>query len=175
MSIKVSTTTPVIKLSKTGTAGPIGKPGTVWRNGSGLPNNSVGVDGDYYLRTLNGDVYEKQSGAYILVANISGGGGGVSTEYLVHTTLALATTGAFQRAVTYQLEADPVGAVTVIVNGLEADLDDKTKDFYLSGDNGTTARAPGAAVTGDKLYVGSGLEFQLETDDEITIRYLRAV
>lgn len=46
--------------------------GTVWRNGSGAPSNSLGANGDYYLNDDNGDVYKKTAGTYSVVANIEG-------------------------------------------------------------------------------------------------------
>lgn len=49
--------------------------GSVWRDGSGVPSNSLGNDGDYYLRTSNGDVYAKSSGTYSVVGNIRGPAG----------------------------------------------------------------------------------------------------
>lgn len=65
----------------TGPAGSAGAPGSngtngsAWRNGSAVPDNAVGADGDYYLRTATGDVYQRTSGAYLIVANIKGATG----------------------------------------------------------------------------------------------------
>ena len=55
-----------------GTAGPAGDPGSVWRDGSTVPSNTLGIDGDYYLRTTNGDVYQRAVGVYSIVTNIEG-------------------------------------------------------------------------------------------------------
>lgn len=52
--------------------GPTGTAGTVWRDGSGVPSNALGVNGDYYLNDATGDVYLKTAGAYSIVANIKG-------------------------------------------------------------------------------------------------------
>jgi hypothetical protein len=52
-----------------------GAPGSVWRDGAGVPSNALGIDGDYYLRDSNGDVYLKTAGAYAVVANIKGANG----------------------------------------------------------------------------------------------------
>jgi hypothetical protein len=49
-----------------------GAPGSVWREGSGAPVNSTGVDGDYYLDGSTGNVYLRSSGTYAVVANIKG-------------------------------------------------------------------------------------------------------
>lgn len=58
-----------------GAAGPAGAPGAVWRNGSGAPSDSLGIDGDFYLDDATGNVYERSSGTYSIVANISGPAG----------------------------------------------------------------------------------------------------
>ncbi len=48
---------------------------SVWRDGAGAPSNALGADGDYYLNTTNGDVYEKDAGSYSVVGNIKGADG----------------------------------------------------------------------------------------------------
>lgn len=54
--------------------------GSIWRVGSGVPDNSLGSNNDYYLNSLNSDVYLKALGVYSLVANIKGSPGvGVPT------------------------------------------------------------------------------------------------
>lgn len=58
-----------------GVAGTNGAPGAVWRSGSGVPSNGLGIDGDYYLNTANSDVYFKASGTYSVVVNIKGATG----------------------------------------------------------------------------------------------------
>lgn len=58
-----------------GADGADGASGSVWRDGAGVPSNALGVDGDYYLRTSNGDVYFKAAGAYSVVGNIKGPAG----------------------------------------------------------------------------------------------------
>lgn len=55
--------------------GPAGAPGSVWREGSGAPASALGIDGDYYLNGVTGDVYERASGTYTLLANIKGPSG----------------------------------------------------------------------------------------------------
>lgn len=57
-----------------------GTDGTIWRDGSGVPSNGTGVDGDYYLRTSNGDVYKRASGTYSVVGNIKGANGSNGTN-----------------------------------------------------------------------------------------------
>jgi hypothetical protein len=55
-----------------GVTGPQGVPGSVWRTGSGTPANTLGVDGDYYLDSANGNVWLRATGIYSIVANIKG-------------------------------------------------------------------------------------------------------
>ena len=53
-----------------GPPGPAGTAGSVWRNGSGLPPNGLGVNGDYYLNDDDGFVYSKIGGVYVYQATI---------------------------------------------------------------------------------------------------------
>jgi len=55
-----------------GPQGETGAPGAVWRSGSGVPSDGTGVDGDLYLRTTNGDLYQRSGGTYSVIANIIG-------------------------------------------------------------------------------------------------------
>lgn len=71
--------------------------GAVWRSGSGVPSNGTGVDGDYYLRTSNGDVYLRSSGTYSVVANLTGPTGAPGTVTSVTNsdgTITVSGTGA---------------------------------------------------------------------------------
>jgi hypothetical protein len=47
-----------------GTDGIDGTNGSVWHSGSGVPDDGTGINGDYYLRTSNGDVYTKAAGTW---------------------------------------------------------------------------------------------------------------
>jgi hypothetical protein len=58
-----------------GAPGQPGLPGSVWRNGDGLPSNSLGINGDYYLDNLDGFVYKKIGGTYQFQALIKGADG----------------------------------------------------------------------------------------------------
>lgn len=55
-----------------GIGGGGGGGGTTWYDGAGAPAGGTGVDGDYYLRTTNGDVYKKTAGVWAVVGNIKG-------------------------------------------------------------------------------------------------------
>lgn len=65
--------TPWVDLAYAG--GVPGGGGSVWRDGTTVPDNSLGANGDYYLRTTNGDVYAKAAGVYTVVGNIKGAPG----------------------------------------------------------------------------------------------------
>jgi len=49
--------------------------GASWYDGSGAPASGLGVDGDYYLNTANGDVYAKTASVWAVVGNITGPAG----------------------------------------------------------------------------------------------------
>jgi len=50
--------------------------GSVWYDGSGVPSDGTGADGDYYLNDTNGDVYNKTGGSWgTPIANIKGADG----------------------------------------------------------------------------------------------------
>ena len=79
----------------TGPAGPAGDPGvaglpgTSLLSGQGPPNNSVGRDGDSYLNTVNGDVYEKADGSWAVTAgNLKGADGDDGATWLSPGTAA---------------------------------------------------------------------------------------
>lgn len=57
-----------------------GDPGNVLRSGAGIPSNSLGVDGDYYLDTNSGNLYQRVSGSYgAPVTNLKGPAGASPT------------------------------------------------------------------------------------------------
>lgn len=53
---------------------------SAWYSGATAPDNAWYNDGDHYLNTTNGDVYEKVAGAWSLITNISGPGGDPGTD-----------------------------------------------------------------------------------------------
>lgn len=57
----------------TGPAGADGSPGEKWFAASGAPTSGVGIVGDWYLNTLNGDFYEKTGAStWTLRGNLKG-------------------------------------------------------------------------------------------------------
>jgi hypothetical protein len=49
-----------------------GVTGSVWRHGTGVPSDSLGSNGDFYVNDSNADVYFKASGTYSVALNIKG-------------------------------------------------------------------------------------------------------
>ena len=55
-----------------GPQGNAGTPGSAWRNGTGVPSDALGIDGDFYLDNAAGSVYQRAAGYYSVIANILG-------------------------------------------------------------------------------------------------------
>jgi hypothetical protein len=56
-----------------GISGTNGSDGATWHSGTGVPSNSLGAAGDYYLNNLNGDYYLKTTAfAWTLVSSLKG-------------------------------------------------------------------------------------------------------
>ncbi len=54
-------------------AGASGQRGSVWYQDDAAPGTIEGqLDGDYFLNTANGDVYQRQAGSWVLVGNLTG-------------------------------------------------------------------------------------------------------
>lgn len=83
--------------------------GTTWYNGTTVPSSSLGIDGDYYLRST-GDVYKKVAGAWVLQFSIAGptgatGADGVSILYSDLTPVGtVAGDTSDKTLMTYQLD-----------------------------------------------------------------------
>ncbi len=56
----------------TGSQGNPGVDGATWRDGTGAPAASLGRDNDLYLDRSTGNVHRRASGAYTVIANITG-------------------------------------------------------------------------------------------------------
>lgn len=87
----------------TGATGAAGARGSDWYQGSGAPGTITGqANGDFYLNTANGDVWELISGAWSNVGNIKGpsggggGGGGSSSRTSASITTASLAPGAIE-------------------------------------------------------------------------------
>lgn len=61
--------------SQRGAPGAAGAAGATWRSGSAAPDDALGNNGDFYLRTTNSDVYLKAGGTWSVSTNIKGAAG----------------------------------------------------------------------------------------------------
>jgi hypothetical protein len=84
----------------TGAAGTPGLNGATWYQGGGAPAAALGNNNDFYLNTAagagDGDVYQKQAGAWVKVGNIEGPAGtnGVGITAVDPTFVPCSTPGA---------------------------------------------------------------------------------
>jgi len=91
-----------------------------------------------------------------------------------HELTPAASSGSDDFDTTLSITGTPLGMVEVFVNGVAYILGDgvKTKDFYFTGDAGSTARAISAIVATDELYFNPTVAgFDLETSDRISLVY----
>jgi hypothetical protein len=116
---------------------------------------------------------------YLLLIESEGGGGlaetGVSFKDEFNPSVTTSDEDTTGGTITYTPFSD--GHVDIRVNGFGVDVGDGAKDeaLYFSVDGGTTARAIADITAGDTLYwMGSIAGFELEVDDEITIRYQKS-
>lgn len=107
----------------TGSAGSNGTDGATWRDGSGVPSDGTGANGDYYLNIANGDVYKRAAGTYSVVGNIKGATGSTGSA---GATGATGSTGA----------AGVDGATWRDGSGAPSNGTGANGDYYLNTANG---------------------------------------
>ena len=77
-----------------GSGGGGGGSGSVWFHGSGVPSDALGSDGDYYLNTANGDVFQHGgSVGWNYAGNIKGATGDTGPQGAAGSTGATGATG----------------------------------------------------------------------------------
>lgn len=131
------------QLNLTGPQGPAGTngvAGSVWRNGTGVPSNGLGVNGDYYLDDNTGNVYLKAGGTYSIVANIKGPVGPIgltgltgltgTTEVLGSPSILVIGTG-IPTADPYEVSAINLQDTTKTSSFTLTNADDK-KTFFIN-------------------------------------------
>lgn len=96
--------------------------GSVWRNGAGEPSNAVGEDGDYYLRTTNGDVYQRVGGVYVIVGNIMGPGGEDGEDGTDGREVEMQVAGGF---VQWRYVGDPSWANLIAISSMQGPAGDE--------------------------------------------------
>jgi hypothetical protein len=185
-----------------GDVGSPGTPGSIWYNSTGIPSGATGDNNDYHLNTSNGDVYQKQSGSWVLIGNIRGVQGPAGDVTLINLVSARRTT-------TYNV-GTTWGNVTL--NSTEAETDDtvikhddtNTERIYVYEDgwydidyyfqsvvsttmtlvygriqvNGTTV-IPASQVTGDFYQtemqdLKASFPYYLNSGDYISVQIMRA-
>lgn len=62
-----------------------GADGTITFNGTTVPSDALGRDGDYYLRTTTSDLYFKAAGTWSILVNLHGADGNFSGTVVVKT------------------------------------------------------------------------------------------
>jgi len=185
-----------------GDTGLPGPSGSVWYNGAGIPAGATGENGDYYLNTNTSDVYEKQSGSWVLIGNIKGVEGPAGDVTLINLVSA-------RRSTTYNI-GTTWGDVTLDTTEAETDDtvikhdDTNTERIYVYEDgwydidfyfqslvattmtlvygriqvNGTTS-IPASEVTGDFYQteiqdLKASFPYYLNNGDYITVQLMRA-
>lgn len=113
---------------------------------------------------------------YLLLIESEGGGGSTETGVDTRQEGNSAVTANDEDSTGMVIDNTPFanGDVTVTINGLNVDIGNGAKDeaCYFSNDGGTTARLIADITAGDTLYwMGSIAGYELETSDEIDIKY----
>ena len=65
-SVAVTTVGSVVTVTVSGS----GSSGATWYSGAGTPSSGTGANGDFYLNTNNGDVYQKVSGTWTYIGSV---------------------------------------------------------------------------------------------------------
>lgn len=145
-----------------------GSSGSVWRTGTGVPSNSLGVNGDFYIDTATNRVYTKAAGAYTLTFTIISipatiaQGGTNSTTSLNNNRVIKSSGGSIieaaaitaNRALASDSNGIPVATATTdtelgYVSGVTSALQTQINGKQATGNYIT-------ATTGDVLAAGPG-------------------
>lgn len=119
--------------------------GSVWRTGAGAPSNSLGVNGDLYLNSANGDVYSKASGTYSLVLNIKGPTGATGSTGATGATGLTGNTGAAGRGISGIARTAGTGAAGTTDTYTITFTDTTTTTFTVT--NGANGSGGGGSIT----------------------------
>jgi hypothetical protein len=105
-------------------------------------------------------------------------GGKLATDSV--DLVALVTAAPGDKATIFTLAADPLeeSYIIISVNGKTETVGDAitTKAFYFSDDSGATAKSFSSVnpiKTGDELFIGSGIAYNLDASDRISIYQLK--
>lgn len=153
-----------------GTPGADGADGATWYSGSGAPSGGTGVNGDFYLRTSNGDVYLKSGGSWSVITNLTGPTGATGSTGATGATGSAGTNG----STWYSGSGAPGGGTGV--NG----------DYYFRTDTGqvyaksggswsaiANLTGPTGPGSGDVVGPSSSVDSELAIFDSTTGKLLK--
>ena len=163
-------------IGPTGPAGPTGPSGlgSILRNGTGAPPDSIGLDGDYYIDDSAYDMYFNQNGTYTVIFNFKGSVGG-KRQIIVHQ----------ETAITSSLPRDfsiPMSK-TLIVHALSVDVPCQVQAFETASrldtnpytfiadsshlnDDGSTLMSDGTILRGRRYTILSNMDFPVPSIDQ---------
>lgn len=127
--------------------------GAQWLNGAGVPSNTLGNNGDYYLNTSNNDIYTKVSGTWgSPIVNIKGATGTAGTNGTNGTNGATIRTGAGAPSSGLGVDGD------YYINTTNDDLYFKASGTYSVVGNlkGSTGNTGSTGAKGDTGTAGIG-------------------
>lgn len=123
-----------------GSDGADGAPGSAWFEGSGVPSDGSGINGDFYLNISNGDVYQKAGGTWgAAVGNIKGATGSPGPSTITPPTVNQTAEGLH--------DATMVAGETLTAGQVVYEKSDG-KQWKAKADSATTIPADGLVITG---------------------------
>ncbi|HEM3178662.1 TPA: hypothetical protein U0919_002245, partial [Streptococcus suis] len=122
----------------TGKTGATGAAGTSMRSGTTVPANTLGINGDTYINTTNGDLYTKANNVWTKKGNLKGATG---------ATGATGKTGATGAAGTSMRSGTTVPANTLGING-DTYINTANGDLYTKANNVWTKQGNLKGATG---------------------------
>jgi hypothetical protein len=117
-----------------------GDPGSTWYSGTSVPTGSIGIDGDYYLKTDTGDIYKRVTGAWNSpISNIKGANGSA--------TVAIGTTTTLTSGSSATLTNSGTSTAAILNFGIPRGADGTNGSTGLTGPKGLNSRGVWAAGT----------------------------
>ena len=154
-----------------GSNGADGADGATWLGGAGVPDNGVGVNGDRYIRTSNGNVYLKAAGSWSVEMNIigpqgiqgiqgipgnDGADGADGADFTPGDTDGL-TEGATNKYFTDERARDAVGAALVEGAGINITVDDAGDTITIASTITQYTDEMARDILGTALVAGTGI------------------
>lgn len=149
-----------------GTDGVDGADGSIWYEGTGAPGGGLGVNGDFYLNDVNGDVYQKAAGVWGIVANIKGAPGAGSGDVVGPASVTDDLPAIFDGTTGKLLKSKTYSAFKTLLSLVKADVGlgnvDNTSDA-----NKPVSTATATAITNAINAVLNGVSSSFDTLAEI--------